>query len=83
MRRSRSSAGCSAGPRSPTTRRKITYDPEKAGGLDDALRTVNRAPFGAGLLTLMALGLACFGIYRFAWARHPKVSIDTDKPPQI
>jgi hypothetical protein len=53
------------------------------GGLDDALRTVNRAPSGAGLLTLMALGLACFGIYLFAWARHPKVSTDTDKPPQI
>ena len=51
----------------------ITYDLEKAGGLDDALRTVNRAPFGAGPLTLMALGLACFGIYCFAWARHPKV----------
>lgn len=61
----------------------ITYDPEKAGGLDDALRTVNRAPFGAGLLTLMAFGLACFGICLFAWARHPKVSTDTDKAPQI
>ena len=60
----------------------ITYDPEKAGGLDDALRTVNRAPFGAGLLTLMAFGLACFGICLFAWARHPKVSTDTDKAPQ-
>lgn len=56
----------------------ITYDPEKAGGLDDALRTVNGAPFGAGLLTLMALGLACFGVYCFAWARHPKVSTDSD-----
>jgi hypothetical protein len=68
----------------------ITYDPEKdhlrpgeSRGLHDALRTVNRAPFGAGPLTLMALGLACFGIYCFAWARHPKVSTDTDKPQQI
>ena len=56
----------------------ISYDPGKAGGLDDALRNVNGAPFGAGLLTLMALGLACFGVYCFAWARHPKVSADTD-----
>jgi len=30
----------------------ITYDLGKAGGLDDALRTVNRAPFGAGPVTL-------------------------------
>jgi hypothetical protein len=52
----------------------ITYDAEKAGGLDDALRTVHEAPLGSILLTLMALGLVCFGVYCFFWARHPKVS---------
>ncbi|MET0866430.1 MAG: DUF1206 domain-containing protein [Nakamurella sp.] len=52
----------------------ITYDAEKAGGLDDALRTVNEAPFGAVLLTIMALGLIAFGVFCFFWARHPKVS---------
>lgn len=52
----------------------ITYDPEKAGGLDDALRTVNSAPFGSILLTVMALGLIAFGVYCFFWARQPKVS---------
>jgi len=52
----------------------ITYDPEKAGGLDDALRTIHGAPFGAILLTIMALGLIAFGAYCFFWARHPKVS---------
>lgn len=51
-----------------------TYDPEKAGGLDDALRTINEAPFGAVLLTAMALGLMCFGIYCFFWAKNPRVS---------
>jgi hypothetical protein len=56
------------------------YDPGKAGGIDDALRTVHDAPFGAVLLTLMALGLICFGIYRFFWATHPKVSTDTGAP---
>jgi len=55
----------------------ISYDPEKAGGIDDALRTVHDAPFGAVLLTLMALGLICFGVYCFFWATHPKVSTDT------
>jgi hypothetical protein len=50
------------------------YDPEKAGGLDDALRTVNEAPFGAVLLTAMALGLMCFGVYCFFWAKNPRVS---------
>lgn len=52
----------------------ITYDPEKAGGLDDALRTVNEAPAGAILLTIMALGLVAFGVYCFVWARYPRVS---------
>jgi hypothetical protein len=52
----------------------ITYDAGKAGGLDDALRTVRDAPLGSILLTLMALGLVCFGVYCFFWARHPKVS---------
>lgn len=55
----------------------ITYDAEKAGGLDDALRTVHDAPFGAILLTVMALGLIAFGIYCFFWAKHPKVSTNT------
>ena len=57
----------------------ITYDAEKAGGLDDALRTVHDAPFGAVLLTLMALGLIAFGVYCFFWARHPKVSTNTSQ----
>jgi hypothetical protein len=49
-----------------------TYDPQKAGGLDVALATVLDQPFGAWLLTLVALGIAAFGAYCFAWARHPR-----------
>lgn len=51
----------------------ITYDPSKAGGLDDALRTIDSAPLGSVLLTVVALGLVCFGIFCFFWARHPKI----------
>jgi len=51
----------------------LTYDPSRAGGLDDALRTVNSAPLGPVLLTVIALGLACFGVFCFFWARHPKI----------
>lgn len=50
----------------------ITFDPDKAGGLDTALRTLRAQPFGAVLLTLMALGIASFGAYCFAWSRHAK-----------
>jgi hypothetical protein len=50
----------------------IDYDPEKAGGLDTALRTIREQPFGQILLTLMALGIACFGVYCFIWSRHAR-----------
>jgi hypothetical protein len=50
----------------------IDYDPKKAGGLDVALRTIKDQPFGSVLLTLMALGIACFGVYCFVWSRNAK-----------
>jgi hypothetical protein len=50
----------------------ISYDPNKAGGLDTALRTLRNQPFGSILLTLVALGFACFGIYSFVWSRNAK-----------
>lgn len=50
----------------------ITYDPKKAGGLDEALHTVGSQPAGAFLLTALALGFAAFGVFCFVWARNPK-----------
>jgi Domain of Unknown Function (DUF1206) len=47
----------------------ISYDPDKAGGLDAALSTIRGQPFGTVLLTIMAAGIACFGVYCFFWAR--------------
>ncbi len=51
----------------------ISYDPEKAGGLDAALNTVKEQPFGSVLLTILALGIAAFGVYCFVWSRNAKV----------
>jgi len=39
-------------------------------GLDDALRTVRDQPFGPYLLAAVAIGLACYGLFAFAQARH-------------
>ncbi len=50
----------------------LSYDPDKAGGLDDALKTVRDQPFGPYLLTFVALGLAAFGLFCFAWAKHAR-----------
>lgn len=50
----------------------LSYDPEKAGGLDDALRTVRDQPFGPYLLSAIAVGIAAFGLFCFAWAKYPR-----------
>jgi hypothetical protein len=50
----------------------LTYDPKKAGGMDDALATIRDQPFGTVLLVAMAVGIACFGVYCFAWARFAR-----------
>jgi hypothetical protein len=50
----------------------ITFDPKKASGLDGAMRTLLDAPFGKVLLTLVALGIAAFGVFCFFRARYPE-----------
>jgi hypothetical protein len=50
----------------------LSYDPSKAGGMDAALTTIRSQPFGWVLLTAMAAGLACFGLFCFAWAKNAK-----------
>lgn len=50
----------------------ITHDPQQAGGLDSAIRTIAQQTYGTVLLIVVALGFACFGLYCFAWARHAK-----------
>jgi hypothetical protein len=48
----------------------LSYDADKAGGLDDALKTVRDQPYGPYLLTLVAIGFAAFGLFCFAWSRY-------------
>ncbi|MPQ96418.1 DUF1206 domain-containing protein [Modestobacter sp. I12A-02628] len=50
----------------------ITYDAAKASGLDGAMRTILDAPFGKLLLTLVALGIAAYGVFCFFRARYPQ-----------
>lgn len=51
-----------------------TYDAKKAGGLDQALATLLGEGFGPWLLVVVALGIGCFGLYCFAWARYADTS---------
>jgi Ca2+/Na+ antiporter len=51
----------------------VTYDPEKARGLDAALKALSDHAYGVWLLALIGLGIACFGVYCFAQAKYRKV----------
>jgi Domain of Unknown Function (DUF1206) len=48
----------------------VTYDPEKATGMDTALKTLAGQPYGTVALLLVAAGLACFGVYCLFDARY-------------
>ena len=50
----------------------ITFDPEKAQGLDGALHTILDLPWGQILLTLVAVGIAAFGAFCIVRARYPE-----------
>ncbi|MGI5267794.1 DUF1206 domain-containing protein [Nonomuraea sp. CA-218870] len=47
----------------------ITHDPDKAGGIDQALRSFADTPVGPWLLVLVALGLMLFAGYCFGESR--------------
>ncbi|MET0417909.1 MAG: DUF1206 domain-containing protein [Actinoplanes sp.] len=51
----------------------VNYDPEKARGLDAALKTLASSSWGVWLLGLIALGIAAFGVYCIAQAKYRKV----------
>ncbi|MDA8047437.1 MAG: DUF1206 domain-containing protein [Actinomycetota bacterium] len=47
----------------------LDYNAQKAGGLDQALRSLRDTSAGPALLLVVALGLVAFGVYGFAEAR--------------
>lgn len=50
----------------------VTFDPNKSRGLDGAIRTIAREPYGKALLVVVAAGIACFAVFCFARARYQK-----------
>jgi hypothetical protein len=48
----------------------VTHRAKKSGGLDVALHKVLQQPFGEVLLLAIAVGIACYGLFCFARARH-------------
>lgn len=54
-------------------RAAVDYQPDKAKGLDDTLRSFAETPLGPWLLALVAVGLVLFGLFSFAMARWRRV----------
>lgn len=51
----------------------VRNQPGEATGLDGALRALREAPLGQWLLTVVALGFACYAVYSFARAKYARV----------
>jgi hypothetical protein len=51
----------------------LRYDPEKARGLDAALRALADQSYGMWLLLLIAVGFVAYGLFAVAEARYRKV----------
>lgn len=54
-------------------RAAVDYEPDKAKGLDDTLRSFADTPLGPWLLACVAAGLVLFGLFSFALARWRRV----------
>ncbi len=50
-----------------------TFDPQKANGLDSALKALREQPFGVFLLIAVGIGIACYGVFCFFDARYHRV----------
>ena len=48
----------------------LTHRARESGGLDQALQTIRDQPLGQVLLLAIAVGLACYGLFCLARARH-------------
>ncbi|WP_054811887.1 DUF1206 domain-containing protein [Nocardia arizonensis] len=48
-------------------------EPDKASGLDGALKTLGAQPYGAVLLIVAAAGIVTYGLYNFVRARHAEL----------
>jgi hypothetical protein len=51
----------------------LTFDPQKAQGLDGAMHTILAQPFGRFLLTAVALGFAAFGLFAILQSRYRRM----------
>lgn len=52
----------------------LTVDPQRANGLDSALKALREQPYGVFLLIAIGTGFACHGVFYFLDARYHRVT---------
>jgi hypothetical protein len=52
----------------------LTFDPQRAKGIDGVLKSLAAEPFGSLLLALTAAGLAAFGVFSLIEVRYARTS---------
>lgn len=50
-------------------------DSSEASGMGEALRTLERQPYGKWILALVGLGFVAYGVYQFANARYRRITV--------
>jgi uncharacterized membrane protein YidH (DUF202 family) len=51
-------------------RAALDYDADEAAGVDGTLRELADQPFGQAILTVLGVGIACYGLYSWVEARY-------------
>lgn len=54
-------------------RAAIEFDPDEAAGIDGTLRELAEQPYGKAMLTVLGVGIACYGFYSWAEARYRRL----------
>jgi hypothetical protein len=54
-------------------RAALEYDPDEAAGVDGTLRELAERPFGQVILTVLGLGIVCYGLYSWVEARYRRL----------
>ena len=54
-------------------RASLEHDPQEAAGVDEALRSLVDEAYGRWVVTAIAVGLACYGLYSWIEARYRRL----------
>ncbi|MGV3759697.1 MAG: DUF1206 domain-containing protein [Actinomycetota bacterium] len=54
-------------------RAALEYDPDEAAGVDGTLRELAEQPYGQVILTVLGVGIACYGLYSWVEARYRRL----------